>query len=109
MQYDGKWMLESDNPLLGIRVYRLETEDHIVRRKEYYRADALASHNAEARAANAGTRWGDGQVVASIPLNVLFNPQSGLFEAMRTGDDKYVNRWLNDSDNAKFRTREGKL
>ena len=38
---------------------------------------------------------GDYHRIASIPLNV-FHDQ--LAEASRQGDDKYLNRWLNDSE-----------
>ena len=63
---------------------------------------------AEQRALTAGRGWGgDHHHVASIPGHVLFN--SDIFEAVRDGDQKYFARWLNDGDNAAFRTKEGKV
>ena len=52
-----------------------------------------------------GSRWGDGKIVASIPLNV--------YEQLRkqgiTRDRKAMKRWLEDRDNRAFRTRPGKV
>lgn len=53
-----------------------------------------------------GKRWGDGQIVASIPLPLYFG---NLGEALKNGDQAYVKRYLNDSDNVKLRTWRGKL
>jgi len=68
--------------------------------------DDLFERTQTARAESAGKPWGDGQKVASIPIHIW---QRELAEAQREGDDKYVNKWLNDPDHAKFRTKEGKL
>lgn len=54
---------------------------------------------------SAGTRWGDGKIVASIPLNV--------YEQLRkqgiTRDRKAMKKWLENPDNRAFRTRGGKV
>ena len=103
----GNWVLFSDDPVTGIRRYRLDLGNGTaVMRTEYHRTEELLAVNHEEAASNLNTRWGDGKVVARIPMNVLFNQ---LGEAVRDGDDAYVNRWLNDPDHAKFRTRGGKL
>lgn len=51
------------------------------------------------------SRWGDGQIVASIPLPLLADLQRrGI-----TDDPAKMRAWLNDSDNRHFRTRPGKV
>lgn len=55
---------------------------------------------------SAGKRWGDGQVVARIPLDMYFKDFN---KARKNGDTQWVKRFLNDSDNSKLRTFEGKL
>lgn len=51
------------------------------------------------------TRWGDGQIVASIPMEVLADLQRrGIAQ-----DQAKMRAWLNDSDNRFFRTRPGKI
>jgi hypothetical protein len=71
-----------------------------------YPSDDLMDLNAERRAENAGKKWGDGAVAASVPLNFYFQHMA---EARQNGDSKYIKKLLNDSDFSKFRTKEGKL
>lgn len=105
--YSGDWRLISDNPVLGVRQFRLDIGDgQYVVKTEHYVTDALLDLNAERRAAQAGRAWGDGQLVASVPLNVAWKD---LMQAVNEKDEAHVRRWLNDPDHAKFRTREGKL
>lgn len=106
----GEWRLVDDNPVLGKRSYMMDIdEDHAVMRTEYYRVNQIVDFNAEQRSGLAGRAWGDGQIVGRIPMNLLFDEKTGLFEAVRNGDDAFVNRWLNDSENRDFRVKEGKL
>lgn len=58
---------------------------------------------------NSGaTGWaGDWHHVASIPLNVLYD--SGMVDASSQRDDAFMSRWLNDSDNRAWRTKEGRM
>lgn len=105
-----EWTLVSDDPILGKRVYRLDLDDnYAVHRTEYYRINELIDANAEDGAALRGQSWGDGQLVARIPVTKLFNPETGLIDALREGDDRYLNRWLNDGDNRAFRVKEGQV
>ncbi len=54
---------------------------------------------------NAPDRWGDGQLVARIPISVWGQLQKqGI-----TKDKKAFRRWLNDPDQKVFRLRPGKL
>ena len=104
------WTLISDDPVMGKRVYRLDLDENTaIHRTEYYRINELLDANAEDGAALRGQSWGDGQLVARIPMTHLFDQKHGLFEALRLGDDAYVNRWLNDGDNRAFRVKEGRV
>jgi len=50
-------------------------------------------------------RWGDGQLVASIPLPLYFDLKAkGIID-----DQKRFKEWLNDGDNRHFRMRPGKI
>jgi hypothetical protein len=68
--------------------------------------DDLLDRNKHLRNESAGQRWGDGKKVASVPIHIW---QRELAEAQREGDEKFMSKWLNDSDHAKFRTKEGKV
>ena len=75
-----------------------------------FRTDYAVDHTLEANrdmrnAAEKGWK-GDWHRVASIPLNVFHDR---LAEASRQGDDAYISRFLNDSDNLAFRTRGGRV
>lgn len=61
----------------------------------------LASYNSIDHRA----RWGEGQMVARLPLNIFWDlKQRGII-----GNQKAFSRWLNDSENMKFRTRPGRV
>jgi hypothetical protein len=104
--FEQGWQLVEDDPIRGIRRYRLDMGDHIVQRTEYYRTEGLLDANAQDRASLAGSKWGDGQLVARIPLNLAWQE---LMPAIIDGDERYVARWLNDVDHSRFRVKEGKL
>jgi hypothetical protein len=69
--------------------------------------EAMLERAAAERSANAGKRWGDGQVVGRVPLPLYFS--SGLAEAARQQDEAWRKRFWNDPDNSRLRTFEGKL
>jgi DNA-directed RNA polymerase specialized sigma54-like protein len=50
-------------------------------------------------------KWGEMHRVASIPLSIY---QEWL-QSGKTKDKTFIKRWLNDPDNAAFRTRPGKV
>lgn len=104
--FEQGWQLVEDDPIRGLRRYRLDMGDHIVQKTEHYLTEQLLDNNAQERAAMAGQRWGDGQLVARIPLNLAWEQ---LMPAIIANDERYVAKWLNDSDHSRFRIKEGKL
>jgi len=54
---------------------------------------------------SANESWGDGKVVASIPMTVYFD----LMKKGIANDPKALKKWLNDPDNRYFRTRAGHI
>ncbi len=52
---------------------------------------------------DAPTRWGDGQMVASIPISLYWD----LWKKGTAKDQVAFKKWLNDPDNRFFRTRPG--
>lgn len=50
-------------------------------------------------------RWGEGKLVASIPMSVY----AELLASGKIKDDAYMRRWLNDRDNRKYRVRPGRI
>ncbi|SDP08539.1 hypothetical protein [Phyllobacterium sp. OV277] len=91
-----------DDPVRGFRRIWFDIDDDYgVVKTEYYATNELLDKNAAERAENQ--KWGEFGKVASIPLNILYRD---LLPAIRSGDDAFIQRWLQNSDNAKWRTRD---
>lgn len=102
---DGDWELFDYDFRTGKSTWRLFDGE-----KTHFRTDypvtATIDGNAQERA-EAGNAWkGDYHRIASIPLNIFFDQ---LVEANLQHDDKFISRWLNDSDNRAWRTKEGRV
>ena len=104
--YDGPWRLFNHDPATGRTVWVLHEGEKMHFRVDYP-VEGIIAENAEHRASVAGTPYGELARVASIPLNVFHD--SGMAEASRDGDRKFMAKFLNDGDNAAWRTREGKV
>lgn len=50
-------------------------------------------------------RWGDGKIVATIPLSIYLK----LYSEGKTKDSAYMKRWLNDPENRMYRRFLGKV
>ena len=72
-----------------------------------YPVDQAIKENAEDRAAASRGWAGDYHRIASIPLNIVHD--SGFSEAVTQQDNKFMKRFLNDGDNAVWRTKEGQV
>lgn len=69
--------------------------------------DHIIEMNKIAADISAGTRFGDYNRVASVPLTFL--EKTGLGEAVDAGDKRFISKVLNDSDHAGFRTSRGRV
>lgn len=103
---DGDWTLYDWDPLTGRTVWALFDGEKTVFRIDTP-VDATLEENARARN-DAPTGWkGDWHRIASVPMQLLYDRNLGLNEAILQGDDKYLSKWLNDGDNRAWRTKEG--
>ena len=107
-----KWRLLSHCPLTHVKEWHGYFEDdrgngHTILKQEYPAEMTkllLQANNEQAIEADRH-RYGDGFTkVASIPMNIW---QDRLGEATQNKDRKALKQFLNDSDNAKFRTKSG--
>ena len=103
--FDGEGRLFESDPETGKQVWMLDEGDKI-RIRTVMPVDDLLDENAAMQTENLGKRWGDGAVVARVPMHVW---QRQLAPAIHQDDKAYVSRWLNDSDHARFRTRGGRI
>ncbi len=104
---ENGWTLVGYDPATGVSRWHLWVGQHNHWRTDTP-VDSLLKANREDGAARAGRRRmeGLGEKIASVPLSVFFDK---LNDAHRSGDRAHLSRWLNDSDNAAFRVREGRV
>lgn len=103
---DGEWTLVDSDLKLKRFVWARQNPDGTTTYRTDYHADDTVEANRDMRNAAEKGWKGDWHRVASIPLNVFHDR---LAEASRQGDDAYISRFLNDSDNLAFRTRGGRV
>ncbi len=101
---DGNWELWARDQDTGRTIWSQWIDGKIT-----FRIDTPVDHiieaNKEAINGDHPHRFGDYVHIAAVPLQL--HHQSGLAEAIAQGDDRFVSRFINDSDNAAWRTREG--
>lgn len=102
---DGEWTLVSSDLKLGRYTWSRQNPDGTTTLRTDYAVQPTIDQNlAQRNVAQKG--WaGDYHHVASVPLNVF---HAELAEASK-GDDAYVSRWLNNSDNRAWRTKDGRV
>jgi hypothetical protein len=103
---DGDWTLVDHDFHLKRTVWARENPDgSTTYRTDYAVDDTLEANLAMRNSAEKGWK-GDWHKIASIPLNVYYDQ---LAEAARQDDGKFLSRWLNDSDNRAWRTKDGRV
>ncbi|RVQ68158.1 hypothetical protein [Sinorhizobium medicae] len=103
---DGEWTLFDHDMTTGRSVWHYFDGEKDVFRVDYPITNIVNQNQAVRN--EASRAWaGDWHRVASIPLNVAYD--SGLVQAHTEGNDRYVKRFFNSSDNRAWRTREGHL
>lgn len=105
---DGDWELFDYDYVTGRSVWTYFDGEKTVIRTDYP-VQATITENTAVRNAAQKAWKGDYHLVASIPLNILHDENAGLLKAHTEGDDAYVSRWLNNSDNGAWRTKEGRV
>lgn len=104
--YDGDWWLYSHDPKLGRTVWGRENGDGTTTYRTDYQVDPTIDENRAVRNMADASWKGDYHRIASIPLNVYYDQ---LAAAANNDDMRYVSKWLNDSDNLAWRTKEGRV
>lgn len=104
---DGDYELLTCNPEMGTSTWIKYNEDGTATLRKTIVWDQYLKANEFARSMTAGQRWGDGKVVSSVPL--AYALKTGYGDAVREGDTKWKQKFLNDIEHRKFRTFEGKV
>lgn len=103
---DGDWTLYDCDLKLGRQVWsRKNADGSTTFRTDYAVQPTIDINQAQRNLSQKG--WaGDYHHVASVPLNI-FHEQ--IAEASKQDDKAYLSKWLNDSDNRAWRTKEGRV
>jgi len=104
---DGDWILYDSDIQMGRYTWvRYEPDGRTTFRTDYTVDPTVDANTAMRNAASPGWK-GDWHKIASIPAPMVYD---GYFaEAMKADDQKAISRWLNDSDNRAFRSKEGRV
>lgn len=104
--WDGQWLRMELDLATGRSVWMTEQDGNLVFRVDMP-LDAIFDANAEAEKLTQGVRFGDYNRVASIPHHLVY--QNGVNDAVEQQDSQWLSRFLNDSDNQKWRTSRGRV
>lgn len=103
---DGNWTLFAYDQETGRSIWSQWIDGNIAFRIDTP-VDQIIQANTIDRNADHPHRFGEYVRIASVPLQHFH--QQGLADAIGEQDDKFLSRWVNDSDNAAWRVREGKF
>lgn len=104
---DDQWEFDgvSNDGLRRHYVYWVDKANGLGFRKTENLVEAeLLARNKESLNASHGQRFGDGKVVASVPLNVFYRD---IAPRLKEGDDDFAKWWLNNEKNRPYRTFRG--
>jgi hypothetical protein len=78
-------------------------------RTQYLADETLQRANTQEFNDSDGKKWGDGKVVARLPMNVLFDPANQIAKKLKEGDRDHMTWWLNSDAARPFRTFKGRM
>jgi hypothetical protein len=105
---DAAWVLfEQDE---NTRRYYCKLDDkRTVVKTEYIASDQLLAFNKQEYEDSLSKRFGDMPKVASVPLNVLYDPANQIIEKMQSGDKDHLKWFLNSEKARPLRTFRGRV
>jgi len=80
--------------------------DRYILKTEYLADEELIALNQQEFNDSYGKRFGDGKVVARVPLNKFY---ADLAAKIREGDRDHLKWWLDNPDNRPYRTFRGQI
>lgn len=102
------WELLEVTPNYRRWIARLD-ETRSVMKTEYLQDEQLINENKFLYDESFGQRFGDGQIVGRIPLNVLYSSQHQIMEKLQEGDRDHLKWWLNSEHARPYRSFRGRI
>ena len=106
---DSAWEFDgySSDGLRRHYIHWVDKENGVAFRKtENLIEDQLIEQNRQSFNESHSKRFGDGQIVGRIPLNVFYRD---FAKRLKEGDDDYAKWWLNNDQHRPYRTFRGKI
>lgn len=103
--YDGEWQLVKQTPFERVWLMAVD-ENNFVAKRETIAHSLQAEANAVDYNASEGKRWGEGQVMARVPLDIYYRD---VLPRKLAGDTAGLKRYWNDPDNRWMRTFKGRV
>jgi hypothetical protein len=105
---DGAWTLIEETDTY--RRYACKVDDRRTAYKtEHLGDEEIIALNKQEYDDSYGKRFGDGRVVARIPLNVYYNPQYQIVQKMIEGDREHMSWVLNQEWFRPYRNFRGRI
>jgi len=107
----GDWRVMSSEPEYGTYTLYMDIGDgNAVTCKVQLDTEPLFDQNKADEAASHGQSFGDGKVVARVPLHLMYGSElKEIGKAMDCGDKNYIAKILNDPDFRKLRSFRGRV
>jgi hypothetical protein len=103
---NANWRLVDKTPLKAVWWLDMGNGQYI--QKTEYFTEELIADNRRQQVDNLNEKFGDGKIVARVPMNIAFG-NSYFSDALKNKDENAMSKWLNDKDNEAFRTFGGKV
>jgi hypothetical protein len=106
----GDWRVFTAHPDIATYTLMQDIGEAFVTVTVQLDTEPLFDMNRADEAESNGKRFGDGKVVARMPMHLFYTKEGGyLGQRLAEGDRKGARRFLNDSENFRFRCFRGKL
>lgn len=104
----GDWEVFEVTP--EYRRSRLWIDDgQYIQRTEFLAEETLVEDNRRLFNESETKRFGDGKIVARIPLNVLYGSEHEIAKKLKEGDHDHLKWFLNRDEARPWRTFRGKI
>ena len=105
--YDGEWCLLCRDPQTGDTMWFLDKGNGQYVYRLQQDVEPTLIRNKLLKDGTEGKAFGDYRMLGSVPDNIA--EASGLNEAWKQKDKKFISKFFNDGDNAAFRASRGRV
>ena len=105
---DGAWTLFEQDETTRRYFCKIDDKRTVVK-TEYIEDDKLRALNRHEFDESLSKRFGDTPKVASIPLNVFYDPKTQLVEKLQQGDKDHIKWFLNSEKARPWRSFRGRI